>query len=130
LAELLKAQGQLTVSGAGNETAKALILSHVLSFDHHPTLVLTEQEEVESLSHWLHFFEHPASMLPSLPAEGEGMSSALLQGFHLFMRGEHGVFLAPREAWDYPFPLYKELLDRTLTLKEGDELPFTQFVED
>ncbi len=130
LAELLKAQGQLTVSGAGNETAKALILSHVLSFDRHPTLVLTEQEEVESLSHWLHFFEHPASMLPSLPAEGEGMSSALLQGFHLFMRGEHDVFLAPREAWDYPFPLYKELLDRTLTLAEGDELAFTQFVEE
>lgn len=130
LAELLRAQGQLTISGASNETAKALLLSHLLAPHETSAVVLTEAGAVESLSHWLHFFELGAATLPSLPADGEGMSSDLLQSFHLFMGGKAGVFLAPQEAWDYPFPLYQELLDRTLTLAVGRELPFTQFVED
>jgi len=129
LSDLLHAEGSLVISGASNETAKAMLLSHLLRFRMGPTWVVTEDEaQVEIMRHWLQFFEHDTDVLPE-SHEGE-LTVLALQKFLLFMRGEKKVFLASRAVWETPFPLYSELEGRALNLSVGDEMPFTQFVED
>ena len=133
LAHLLKAQGDLVVSGASNETAKAMLLSHLLSFDMYPTLLVTEDDGLlEALQHWLHFFEQETSVLPQIITQtdrGDVLSPTALQQFLRFMEGDKKIFLAPRAIWDLEFPLYRELTDSALELKVGKVMPFTQFME-
>lgn len=135
LSELLKAKRKLVISGASNETAKALLLSHLLSFRPQPALIVTQNEGgVEALQHWMHFFESGASiLLPVTNDEGivipERMQAYLaLMGAH--EEGWGGVFLCNRETWDAKFPSYKELSKRKMALREGEKVPFTQFVEE
>ena len=131
LADLLRAEGHLVISGASNETAKALLLSHILSFSQFPVFLVTEEEShVEGLRHWLQFFDQDAVAFPSAdPVTGE-LSTAGLQQFLRFMRGEQRVLLASREVWEMSFPLFSDLEKRSLTLKTGQEVAFTPFVEE
>ncbi len=133
LANLLQAHGDLVISGASNETAKAMLLSHILSFKEYPTLLVTEDEAtMEGWHHWLEFFGKRVALLPQILTEtekGAELSVYALQQFLRFMQGEQGVYLAPREVWDAPFPFYKELEDNAVTLKVGQEIAFTGFVE-
>ncbi len=134
LTELLKKERRLVLSGASNETAKALLLSLLLEQQPQRTLLLTgREEETEALQHWLQFFEQETHVLhPIENEEGEVLPDAL-QVFLQFMQGEeaeNGVFLCARDTWDQPFPRFSELLDRTLTLTVGREINFTKFVED
>ena len=130
LGELLRAKGKLTISGASNETAKSLLLSHLLSFRALPTVLVTEDEtHVESLNHWMTFFGRTTQSFP-MPDEDGVLTTEALQRFLLFMRGEGDVFIAPRAVWDMPFPLYTDLEERAMTLKKGDTLPFIPFVEE
>jgi len=134
------------LSGASNETAKALLLS--LFLEQHPqrTLLLTgRKEEADALQHWLQFFEQETHILHSIENEDGEVLPDSLQVFLQFMQGEESangarpseapqerrrVFLCARETWDQTFPRYAELLDRTLTLTVGREINFTKFVED
>jgi transcription-repair coupling factor (superfamily II helicase) len=133
LAHLLKAQGDLVISGASNETAKALLLSHILSFGSYPTLLVTEDEaQVEGLQHWLNFFGRNCEHLPQILTEtekGAVLSVYALQQFLRFMQGEDKIFLVPRAVWDEEFPFYKELEDNAVELKVGDGVQFTEFIE-
>jgi transcription-repair coupling factor len=133
LAHLLQAHGDLIISGASNETAKAMLLSHILSFNSYPTLLIAEDEaQVEGLHHWLGFFGRDVDSLPQIlreTAEGTVLSVHALQQFLRFMQGEDKIFIAPRSVWDEEFPFYKELQDRALELKVGEDMPFTAFVE-
>ncbi len=130
LADLLRSGGPLVVSGASNETAKAMLISHLLSHAPTPTFLITEDEaQVEALQHWLSFFEQPTNPM-SLLADSDDLTTTALQQFLLLMRGQPGVLLAPKSIWEKEFPLYSELLDRELTLKVKQEIPFTPFVED
>ncbi len=120
------------LSGASNETAKALLLGAVLEQEPRRTLLVTEKEEgVEALRHWLQFFgQETHSLLPIENGDGEIVPEAL-QLFLLFMRGEgKEVFLCPRSLWDTSFPLFSELLEQMITLKKGEEVNFTAFVEE
>lgn len=128
LSDLLSADGDLVISGASNETAKAMLLSHLLHVKHHPTLLVTEDaSQVDALAHWLTFFEQDVNVVSEHP---EGiLTIPALQQFLLFMRGEKKVFLASRAVWEMEFPLYGELVDECISLKVGQRVEFTQFVE-
>ncbi|OIO54361.1 transcription-repair coupling factor [Candidatus Peregrinibacteria bacterium CG1_02_54_53] len=134
LIELLKKERRLVLSGASNETAKALLLSLFLEQRPQRTLLLTGRaEEAETLQHWLQFFEQETHILqPIENDEGEVLPDAL-QVFLQLMQGEefaNGVFLCARETWDQSFPRFAELTERTLTLAVGKEIHFTTFIED
>ncbi len=128
LADLLSAEGDLVISGASNETAKALLISHILQFHDRPTLLVTEDEaQVAALQHWLEFFERETTVI-SEHADGQ-LTIQALQQFLLYMHGERRIFLTSKAVWGVEFPLYKELVAESLHLKIGQKVPFTQFVE-
>ncbi len=133
LSNLLRAEGSLVISGAGNETAKAMLISHLLQFQMQPTLVVADDEaQVDVLRHWLEFFDQEPVTFVDIH-EGEGdviLTTDTLQRFLLFMRGDSKVFLTSKKVYESAFPLYSDLQKRSMKLKKGDELPFTGFVED
>ncbi len=134
LSELLRAKHRLVISGASNETAKAMLLSHLVSFHPQPSLIVTQNHGgVDALRHWLQFFDVPAGRLyPVKDADGHILSEHL-QIFLQYMQSEEGemmAYLCDRETWDIPFPSFRELSQRKIVLKEGEDVPFTKFVED
>lgn len=133
LSDLLHAEGSLVISGAGNETAKAMLISHLLQFHMQPTLIVADDEaQVDVLRHWLEFFDQEPVTFVDIH-EGEGdviLTTDTLQRFLLFMRGDSRVFLTSKNVYESAFPLYSDLQKRSMKLKKGDELPFTNFVED
>jgi transcription-repair coupling factor len=133
LSGLLEKHRHLTVSGAGNETAKAMLVAHLRSFGASPSLLVAQDDtQVEALAHWLRFFEETVAVLPAEP-DGEGgvlLTPGLLQGFLQFMEGDRSVFLASRGTYDAELPLYEELVERRLELAPGAEIDFTRFVEE
>ncbi|MFA6039659.1 MAG: transcription-repair coupling factor [Candidatus Peribacteraceae bacterium] len=134
LSELLRAKHRLVISGASNETAKALLLSHILSFHPQPALVVTQNHGgVEALQHWLQFFEVPSHRLLPVQDEAGRVLPERMQMYLQFMGregGEAAAFLCDRESWDAEFPSFQELSRRKIRMKEGESLPFTTFVED
>ncbi len=128
LSDLLAKEGDLVISGASNETAKAMLLSHLLHFHSYPTmLVADDAARVDAIRHWLEFFDQPTSIIPE--DENGQMTVGALQQFLLFMGGENTMFLASKAVWDTEFPLYSELVENSLLIKVGQHVPFTQFVE-
>ncbi|MBI3331900.1 transcription-repair coupling factor [Candidatus Peregrinibacteria bacterium] len=132
LYDLLKKSGDLVISGASNETAKAMLSSHLLSFDPRKALLVTENEErTESLLQWLSFFEESAEhLLPILNEAGEIVPQRL-QKFLMFMQksDDATVFLATRSTWDTAFPRFAELQEKSITLTKGKKVNFTEVVE-
>lgn len=131
LSKLLEAKHRLVVSGASNETAKALLLSHLLSFHPQPTLLVAPNEaSAEGLEHWLKFFGQTAQILYPVRGEDGAIIPERLQSYLTFMQSqENGVFLCERSTWDVEFPSFHELTEKRLKLKQGEDAPFTQFVE-
>jgi len=131
LADLLKAERKLVVSGAANETAKALLLGTILSHQPQPVLVVTEKEErCDGLQHWLTFFEQDAHHLfPVENEQGEILPKAL-QLFLFFMNEQDPtMFLCSRETWERPFPSIAELEEKSLVLTKKKKINFTEFIE-
>jgi len=61
LDQLLRKRHAVTVSGLANETAKAMIISHLLTLHPRSAVVVTEDlERCEGLLHWLTFFGQEA----------------------------------------------------------------------
>ena len=138
LADLLRKEGELTVSGASNETAKALLLSHLLNFgEPRRVLLVTENPSMaEGLEHWLHFFgQHSHSLLHP---GAEGATVECLQGFaELLSPEDHretqrktsDIYLIDRAGYNLDFPSYHAMAKKEVTLRVGEEVPFTQLVE-
>ena len=128
LSHLLQKERTLVVSGAGNETAKALLIAHLRSFHAQPTLLVAESAaDTEALRHWLSFFEVDAEQLVF---DGGAMDTQALSKTLQFLTGAfQGVLLTTREVWETAFPLLSELQDGALEIHEGEEYPFTGFVE-
>ena len=123
------------ISGASNETAKALLTTHLLSFEPRKALMVTENNErAESLAQWCGFFERTALHLePILNAAGEIVPEHL-QLFLQFLQpskknDEQPIFVATRSTWDTPFPRYRELTEKSITLEKGKKVNFTELVE-
>ena len=118
LTHLLHDKRRLIVSGASNETAKALLIGAVFSHAPQSSLIVTDSEErVEALSHWLQFFGVTPAILNAVEnAEGEIVADAL-QKFLLFMEeGKNHTFLCSRETWDASFPNFFDLEKRKFIL--------------
>ncbi len=135
LSDLLKKEGSLVLSGASNETAKAMLLSHLLSFQERPGIVVTESgESVEGLRHWLRFFGRQAEILESVRDEGGEIRPAQLHHLLSFLGAaeekEPALAVLTRETWDQPFPSFTELHQRKITLKKGQTVNFTRLFED
>lgn len=127
LSDLLQKEGDLTISGASNETAKSLLLSHLLGFKSYPTLVVTEDHDhADSLRHWLQFFEQDAAVLEE---SVEGITMDTLRSFLQFMQGGDRIFIASRSLWEQEMPLYSKLKSAAATLTLKQHIAFTQFVE-
>ena len=136
LADLLQKSGDLVISGASNETAKALLLSHLLSFYPERTLLVTENEaSSEGLRQWLHFFECDVKELAPIENEKGELSPEQLQTYLLFMdrkredNAEETIFVATSDTWNTAFPRYEELLQKSILLLRGKKVNFTETVE-
>lgn len=137
LADLLKAEGRLVLSGASNETAKAMLVSHMLGFYPRTSLLVTQNEaSAEGLRHWLQFFGIPTQAMHAVLDEEGMIEPAHLQAFLQFMQNGKKkqslaeVFVLERDTWDTEFPSYQELTKKKLSLKTGEAVQFTQFIED
>ena len=131
LAQLLRAGHRLVLSGASNETSKAMIVGTVLAFDPRASLVVTEKEAtMESLHHWISFFEQNVKILYSVEnKEGEIEPDAMRQYLRFMGEGHKNCFITDREVWDSEFPSYKELLEKKMVLEKGKKVVFTEIVE-
>ncbi len=124
LRTLLRSTGALTVSGLSNETAKAMIISHLLRSQGKPAVLVTENDErSEGLLHWLRFFEQPAFIVRFSPDEPSSDDVASLVRL---MRGD-GVAILERSVWDHPLPSFSELKENMLVLIPSEEVHFTEF---
>ena len=134
LASLLASGRTLTVSGLSNETAKAMLISHLMGKDpgratgarerRGRAVVITEDEShCEALLHWLRFFEQEPFLLrfPEEDFTSEDVSTVirLLEG--------RGVAITDRQTWDRQLPLFSELVDRSVELAKGQSMDFTPF---
>jgi transcription-repair coupling factor len=131
LADALKARGSLVLSGASNETAKALLVSAILGHRSRPTMLVTEDHNhAEALGHWLQFFGvSAAQLLPTENAEGEIVPESL-RAFLLAMQGDRSsCTLVPSDLWDMEFPAFTELQGSALRLAADTKVDFTHLVE-
>ena len=122
LLELLKHSHALTISGLSNETAKAMIVSHILCAHRKPSILVTENEErSEGLLHWLRFFEQEAFIVRFLPDEPTADHIASVVRM---MKGR-GVAIVERSVWDTPLPSFSEMRELAIHLKRGQSVDFT-----
>ncbi len=122
LLELLKRSHALTISGLSNETAKAMIVSHILSTHRKPSILVTENEErSDGLLHWLRFFEQEAFIVRFLPEEATAEHIASVVRL---MKGR-GIAIMERSVWDIPLPSFSEMRELAIHLKKGQSVDFT-----
>lgn len=123
LGELLRSKHALTISGLANETAKAMIVSHLLSMHEMPAVLLTENEErTEGLIHWLTFFgRDPYRVTFSEEPTADDVSSVIR-----LMEGR-GVAVMERSVWDTELPSFQEMHDDAIRLTVGERVDFTEF---
>ncbi len=127
LADLLAAKRALTLSGLSNETARAMIISHLLGFRPKPTVILTEDAvRCEGLLHWLQFFERDSFILrfPEEECTSHDLGTVIR-----VLKGD-GIAIVDRETWERELPLFRELQDASLTMKVGDNVDFTALFSD
>jgi len=123
LSELLRKTHTLTISGLSNETAKAMIVSHLLHTHPKPAVMVTENDErAEGLLHWLQFFGQKAYRVRF----GEEPSADDMSSIIRMMRGD-GVAVLDRATWDAEVPSLKELQESALSLVTGKDVDFTEF---
>ena len=132
LTQLLQKKRRLILSGASNETAKALITSIILHQQPQSALLVTEKDTVaDSLRHWLDFFDLQSSILQPIENEEGEIDPGALQAFLLFMRGEEEhISLVTRDVWETEFPSFQELQNGVVTLKKNGKVDFTKVVEE
>ncbi len=124
LTELLKRSHALTISGLSNETAKAMILSHMLGHYPKPAILVTENEErCEGLVHWFGFFGQAAYIVRF--SETEPTAEHIASVVRL-LKGD-GIAILDRETWDMAFPSFQELTKHAIELKVGAAIDFTTF---
>lgn len=132
LKQLLQHKHALTISGLANETAKAMIVSHMLGQKGHAAVLVTEDmEKCEGLIHWLGFFEQQPFLVsygdPSLKgAAAREPTADDIASIVKLMRGE-GVAVLDRATWDAELPSFHELTSNAISLKTGETVDFTEF---
>ncbi len=123
LSQLLRSKHALTISGLANETAKAMIVGHLLGMKPRPAVLLTENDErSEGLIHWLGFFGQEAfrvTFSDEPTADDVASVVRLMEG--------RGIAVIDRAVWEMELPSFRELQEDSVTLNVGKEIDFTQF---
>jgi len=120
---LLLKEGTLMLSGLSNETAKAMVASHLLSMDKRPgALVVDDEASALGLFHWLSFFEQQ----PFLLEIDEEPTAEQISAFVQMMQG-HGLAVVTRATWESTFPLFTEMEEQSETISVGEKVDFTEF---
>ncbi|MBT3293409.1 transcription-repair coupling factor [Candidatus Peregrinibacteria bacterium] len=129
--QLLLDKRRLVISGASNETAKALLIGTMLSHGPVPTLLVTERDTTaEALRHWLHFFGVDSHILSSVEDEDGHVDPDAMQQFLLFMRtNKPHVSLVTRDVWEQEFPSFAEVQERKIVFSKGKDIGFTGMIE-
>ena len=129
VATLFQKEGRLIISGLSNETAKAMIVSHLLLQipKKKGVVFITEDDDrAIELLHWLSFFEclgYHAQFTPDAPTTDE--LSTLIR----VMKGD-GVGVMSRALWEEKIPSFLECQSQAITLRCGEEVrPTTLFSE-
>ncbi len=123
--QLLQKKKSITLSGLSNETAKAMIIAHLLQKKDDATLVIVENEEKQKeITEWLRFFEQ---IVCTLSLE-DGITPESLQTFiHLF-QGKKGVYVATQDVFQGEFPLFLELQTNAVHIQKGEECEFSTII--
>lgn len=131
LADALHARGTLVLSGASNETAKALLAAAVLRHRNQPAFLVTEDEAyAESLEHWLRFFGVVTRRMHLTENENGEIIPEALRTFLLSMRdGAAAISLVPRDVWQAHFPSFTDLESGALQFSVGSTVDFTASIE-
>ncbi len=123
LQQLLRSKHALTVSGLSNETAKAMIVSHLLTLHAVPAVLVTENDErVDGLLHWISFFGKDAFRVTF----GEEPTADDVSSVVKLMKGE-GIGVMDRATWDTAMPSFEEFHEHAIILKVGETVDFTTF---
>ena len=132
LLDLLLSRGSLTVSGASNETAKALIVAHFFDADPKKTvMVVSDDVHRESIQRWLHFFGVATASLGSADVKSDQDKSIDLRSYLFFFTSDYAeALLVTEDEWESKTPDINSLEDRKITITVGDEVDATQFFED
>ena len=124
LSQLLRSKHALTISGLSNETAKAMIISHLLTLHPTPAVVVTENDErVEGLLHWINFFGTKDVFRVTF---GEEPTADDVSSVVKLMKGE-GIAVMDRATWDTAMPSFEEFKEHAVILKVGEDIDFTTF---
>ena len=138
LLELLAARKSLTISGASNETAKALLLSHFFDLDPKKVILVVQDEaHRDGMQKWFNFFEVSTLTLASqkeLKGKGNPLqefSAENLPQLLSFFTSEFAEVLIVTEAqWAASFPDVADMSERKLELVPGEETDATKLFED
>lgn len=123
LIQLLRKKQSLVLSGLANETAKAMIVSHILSSVQKPAILVSEdREKCEGLLHWLEFF----GCDPYLVSFSDEPTADDVASFIRILKGE-GVAIFDRATWEMQVPSFLELQSGALELSVGKKVDFTSF---
>ncbi|MBP9850443.1 MAG: transcription-repair coupling factor, partial [Candidatus Peribacteraceae bacterium] len=123
LQQLLRSKHALTISGLSNETAKAMIVSHLLTLHPAPAVLVTENDErTDGLLHWISFFGKDAFRVTF----GEEPTADDVSSIVRLMKGD-GIAVMDRATWDTEMPSFEELKEHAIILKVGEEVDFTEF---
>jgi transcription-repair coupling factor (superfamily II helicase) len=122
---LLKKQRSIVVSGISNETAKAMMIAHII---HHITpsvlLVGENKEKCVELCQWLRFFDQNVSTLES----SDEMTAETVGSFIRLFQGKPGICVITEEVFSQEFPLFLELQNTVLSVKKGEERGFSSLI--
>src|SRR3989344_5904680 len=126
--QLLKARKTFALSGASNETAKALIIAFLFEMSPRKMVfVVPDEKRCTSYAQWLSFFEVPTQRLPD-SAESTPLEEvrALLS---FFVGDSQGVLLLTEEMWGKPLPSLREMEARKVELSSGEKCDMTALFE-
>src|SRR3989344_5399842 len=126
--QLIKARKTFALSGASNETAKALLIATL--FEYSPrkiVFVVPDEKRRSSYAQWMTFFDVPVHLLPdSVESSSLEEVRALLS---FFASDTKGVLLITEETWKHPLPSLREMEARKVELRSGEKCDMTALFE-
>lgn len=129
LLQLLLARRNLTVSGAANETAKALLVGRLFELSPRAMILVTrDKRSREAVARWCAFFDIPVGTL-ALPAEEELTLGHLALLLSFVVSGEPRLLLLEKDEWERPLPSFADLEKRKVTLTRGERIDLTDLFE-
>lgn len=127
IAQSLQKNGEITISGPSNATAKAAVVAQVLSFFPQKILYLTSDDgTAESSRHWLKFFGVDSTHLRFPPAGAPPID--VVRDLLCVADGDSNAIVG-RVGWDAPIPSLVELRKRSMNISIRKNTEFTPLVD-